>query len=196
MLQFTWHRSSAFRGQLTAADGLRCRLAHRSWAVTDRSVTNNGTLLAAAGAEGLVSLFALPAVDAIPRIAAAAADAEPTTGTPLATVPIHCRWIADVQWVSTANDLLLSAADDGLLQLSRVVTDGAAPQVVPLARLGPELHRGGIYSMEEVDGAIATSSKDDAVGVSTLHPAGGLAVTRVYRDIGAVRFDPARRVGV
>ena len=155
-------------------------------------MTSDGALLAAAGAEGLVSLFALPALDnGSLRRADADADAEPESRTPVATVPVHRRWIADVQWVSSTADassrLLLTAADDGLLQLSRVdvATSAAAVQVVPLARLAAELHHGGIYSMEEAGGMVATSSKDDSVGVSALHPAGGLAVARAYRDIGA-----------
>ena len=166
------------------------------------SVTGDGETLAAAGAEGLVSFFALPPLASLygdGGVDAATAVAEESRA-PLASVPVHRRWIADVQWVGLAGTatmadrdarssgrLLLSASDDGTLVLSQCRVGADAVAVVPLAQLGAELHRGGIYAMDERDGAVATCSKDGSVALSALHPSRGLVVSRTFPEAGTVR---------
>ena len=167
------------------------------------SFSPDGSLCAVAGAEGLVTLFGMPSLATVYGPDAAAGE-EPVVQTPLASVAVHRRWISDVQWVESdpgsdaAGRLLLSASDDGTLVLSRCEVEvpvvRSAPgavmraRVVPIARLGPELHRAGLYAMEECAGSVATCSKDGSVALSALHPSAGLAVVRTYPNVAAVRF--------
>jgi WD40 repeat protein len=151
----------------------------------------------AAGAEGLASFFVLPSLESLYG-PSATLPVPPAASPPVASVPLHRRWIADVQWAAARvgpDRLLLSASDDGTLLLSRCATDPAAAvpcMVTPQARLGTELHRAGLYAMDTCAHAIATCSKDGAVGIAALHPAGGLAATRIYTDVAGVR-PPWRR---
>ena len=148
-----------------------------------------------------MSFYALPPLtDLFPPVAATSPAADPAVRAPLCSVKLHRRWIADVQWVTDAGRpltadasarLLLSASDDGSLVLTRCNVGGgdddAGVTVVPVARLDGSLHHAGLYAMHEVGGAIATSSKDGSVAISTLHPTAGLAVVRRYPDAGQVR---------
>eukprot|EP01134_Creolimax_fragrantissima_P003338 CFRG3338T1 len=171
------------------------RLGGHNHMIYSMSCTKSNRFLAAGGGEGKVSFFSLER-ESVSIIEDDVEDAELCAGS----AKLHTRWISRIDFIHTneETDVLLSSADDGRLLLSGLhfddVLSGGRPKCEPIARIGTELHRKGIFSFDYANGFIASASKDSTVGVSKLH-SNRFDVVRVYDGlhqgvVKAVRWAP------
>lgn len=173
--------------------------------VYSQDCTSDASLLAAAGSDALVSIYSLDQsveqlasedngnddndnVEEEPENEMQKETSGPSVHEPLAILAgIHKRWICDVQFVGGQRDLLLTASDDVTLVLSRLSFNAAGCSATPVARLGSQIHRSGIFSMHEAFGSVLTSSKDSTVSLSRVSDdRGGLSVVRSFTNAGTV----------
>jgi len=171
------------------------------------SYNSEGTLLATAGSGGIVSIFDIsPIKGGIPdQILAASEDWK----NPIVSLPIHRRWASSVCLLenrASSGDtergyqtFVLSASDDAhlvLCQLKDPTSSKGDYSLLPLSKLGPDLHHGGIFSMDAIEdrahGSTASSSaaaeflvlsgsKDATVGLSRISN-NGLTVVKKFED--------------
>lgn len=130
---------------------------------------------------------------------------------PLLSFKAHRGWVADVQWLRGSSGssscagsgaaadsqmLFLSSSNDGsvcLWDAGKAAGAGRSYAPQQLAEAAP--HLGGIFSMAEACGRIATGSKDCCVAVTELRPDGSLAMGHRYDElhehvVKCVRWQP------
>mmetsp|Transcript_7262 Transcript_7262/g.9201 ORF Transcript_7262/g.9201 Transcript_7262/m.9201 type:complete len:294 (+) Transcript_7262:668-1549(+) len=102
-------------------------------------------------------------------------------------------WISNVQFLSCADSdthaatsehtYFLSSSNDGKVILwdanKELEGSGTAYQVY----VQDDIHTGGIFSMHELLGTVATASKDASVSISTITPDGAIKLKVRYQDI-------------
>ncbi|QDZ24523.1 WD40 repeat domain-containing protein [Chloropicon primus] len=116
--------------------------------------------LAVAGEKGLASVLGLEYSE----------DGKPSLRT-LLDCKLSRSWIASVQFVGKGGDRLLSASNDGeinLWNLGLSAWDSKMSACVPSNVCSHQAHSKGIFSMDAAAGKILTGSKDSSVGLSVL----------------------------
>lgn len=158
-------------------------------------------LVVGAGKQGMVTFYPV-------EIGAAIAQHDEGRGSralsPVLSVKVHSRWASEVQCLADSFNeeaqsfLLLTASDDRTLVASRFCLTSSMLES-PAATLCPEsrldtIHSGGIFSMHERFGRVATCSKDGTMCLSTVTSA-ALRHDRTYDDFASgvlkcVRWQP------
>eukprot|EP00698_Gefionella_okellyi_P001887 TRINITY_DN1172_c0_g1_i6.p1 TRINITY_DN1172_c0_g1~~TRINITY_DN1172_c0_g1_i6.p1 ORF type:complete len:440 (-),score=93.98 TRINITY_DN1172_c0_g1_i6:464-1783(-) len=146
------------------------------------SINHSGTALAAAGAEGRLSVYDITAAHGqrgpVPQHHDIGVDYGIGIGDqvvmPLQSFVAHSRWVSGVQFVSNAaeNEVLLSSSDDG-----SIAAWSLANCDKPLFR-DRDLHSSGVFHIHLLRGHLLSASKDETCAMSDLLPTGLKIVRR------------------
>eukprot|EP01018_Ginkgo_biloba_P021314 Gb_13014 [translate_table: standard] len=143
----------------------------------------NGTeraLLAAGGHGGRISVYgtSIASSDGMD-------DSESVAEGPLMTWKGSVSWISAVRFLKQDSMLLLSSSNDGgllLWDINKEASGGLQPDQCaspPIVAETYDLHSQGIFGMHELNGRIATASKDSSVGFSRFQSS-GITVERTF----------------